>query len=319
MKITVLDGYTLNPGDLSWQELENLGNLTVYDRTSPQEIIDRAKESEIVLTNKVVLNADIINALPKLKYIGVLATGYNVVDIEAAKKRGIVVTNIPAYSTMSVAQHVFALLLAVTDRVEHYALQNREGMWTRSKDFAYWDTPLIELAGKKMGIVGLGNIGMAVAKIAVALGLQVLAYTSKEIEELPDGVIKTDIESLFKESDIISLHCPLTDKTTHLINASSIAKMKQGVILINTGRGPLVDEKAVAEALQSGKIAAFCADVLSSEPPAADNPLLHAPNTYITPHVAWATKEARQRLMKIAVGNLNAFLNGRPVNDVTRK
>ena len=316
MKIVILDGYGLNPGDLSWQEFEKMGDVTVYDRTSPSEVHDRAKDADVILTNKVVLNKETIDGLPSLKYIGVLATGYNVVDIEAAHSRGITVTNIPAYSTMSVVQQVFALLLAVTNRPEHYALETRAGEWSRSKDFCYWNTPLIELAGKNFGIVGLGNIGMAVAKVALAFGMKVLAFTSKEIEDLPDGIEKVTLSGLFSSSDIISLHCPLTTQTAQLINAESISEMKTGVILINTGRGPLVDEKAVAEALKSGKIRAFCADVLSTEPPAGDNPLLAAPNTYITPHIAWATKEARERLMKIAGSNLKSFLSGKPVNAV---
>lgn len=316
MKITVLDGYGLNPGDMSWKPFESLAEIKVYDRTPYDETIERAKGSEILLTNKTILDADILKQLPGLKYIGVLATGYNVVDTKVAAELGIVVTNIPAYSTMSVAQHVFALLLAVTDRVEHYAIQTKEGAWTRSKDFCYWDTPLMELAGKKFGIIGLGNIGMAVARIAVAMGLEVLAFTSKEIEELPDGIIKVDLPTLFADSDIISLHCPLTEETREIINQKNISLMKNGVILINTGRGPLIDEKAVARALASGKIGAFCADVLSTEPPSSDNPLLAAPNAYITPHIAWATKEARQRLMDIAFRNVSAFLEGKPVNKV---
>lgn len=314
MKITVLDGYGLNPGDLSWKGFEEMGDLTVYDRTSPEEVIERAKDSEILLTNKTVLDSNVISSLPKLKYIGVLATGYNVVDTEEAKRRGVVVTNIPSYSTMSVAQRVFALLLAVTDRPEHYAIANREGAWSRSKDFCWWDTQLIELAGKKFGVFGFGNIGNAVARIALAFGMEVLAFTSKSKEELTEGVKKVSKEELFKESDVISLHCPLTPDTRELINKDSISEMKSGVILINTGRGPLVNEEDVAEALKAGKIKAFCADVLSSEPPSADNPLLSAPNSYITPHTAWATKEARERLMAIAEENLKAFLEGKKRN-----
>lgn len=316
MKITVLDGFALNPGDLSWDAFSALGDVTVYERTTPAELMERAKDSEILLTNKTVLNADSIKALPKLKYIGVLATGYNVVDVKAAHEHGVVVTNIPAYSTSSVVQHVFALLLAVTDRPEHYAIETRNGGWTKARDFCFWDTPLIEIAGKKLGIVGLGNIGMAVAKVALAFGMKVHAYTTKPVEELPDGIQKADLNTIFRESDIITLHCPLNDSTLHIINAKTIAEMKTGVILINTGRGPLVDEQAVADALSSGKIGAFCADVLSTEPPSADNPLLSAPNTYITPHIAWATKEARSRLMNIAISNVKAFLDGTPQNKV---
>ena len=316
MKITILDGYCLNPGDLSWEGFDKLGELTVFDRTSPSELYERAKDSDVLITNKTVLDAKAMESLPKLKYIGVLATGYNVVDVESAAKRGITVTNIPAYSTMSVAQHVFALLLAVTDRPEHYAVEVKEGKWSRCQDFSFADTSLIELAGKRFGIVGMGNIGRAVARIAMAFGMEVLAYSSKSENDLPEGVKKVSLDTLFSESDVISLHCPLTPATKDIINKESISKMKKGVILINTGRGPLVDEKDVAEALKEGKIGAFCADVLSSEPPSADNPLLTAPNTYITPHIAWATKEARCRLMDIAVNNLASFLKGEPVNTV---
>lgn len=316
MKITVLDGYTLNPGDLCWDDFETLGELTVYMHTPKDEVLEHAKDSEILITNKVMLDSEIIGKLPKLKYIGVIATGYNVVDPEAARERGVTVTNIPAYSTMSVAQHVFALLLAVTDRPEHYAMEVREGKWSKCRDFCYWNTPLVELAGKKFGIIGMGNIGMAVAKIALAFGMDVMAYSSKDQVSLPDGVTKASLDDLYRECDVISLHCPLTDSTRHMINKESISKMKNGVILINTGRGPLVDEKDVAQALEDGKIGAFCADVLSTEPPSSDNPLLSAPNSFITPHIAWATKEARMRLMEIAVNNLKQFLAGTPVNVV---
>lgn len=317
MKITVLDGYGLNPGDLSWEPLAKLGNLTVYDRTRPEETVERARDAEIVLTNKVVLDRKILSELPKLKYIGVLATGYNVVDISAAKERGITVTNIPAYSTMSVAQKVFALLLAVTDRVEHYAAEVKDGRWSNNPDFCFWDTPLIELSGKTFGIIGLGNIGMAVCRIALAFGMNVVAMTSKRIEELPDGVRKADLKELLEKSDVISLHCPLTPSTERIMNKESLRLMKPTAILINTGRGPLIDEEAVAEALRENNLRAFCGDVLSKEPPKADNPLLHAPNTFITPHIAWATEEARRRLMDIAVKNLKSYLSGNPENVVS--
>ncbi|MCH5242499.1 MAG: D-2-hydroxyacid dehydrogenase [Muribaculaceae bacterium] len=316
MKITVLDGHALNPGDLSWEDLAQLGQLVVYQRTDPADILTRAQDSEIVITNKTVLDAQTIASLPKLKYIGVLATGYNVIDVEEAHKRGIIVTNIPSYSTMSVAQRVFALLLTVTDRTEHYAIENRKGAWTNSVDFCWWDTSLTELASKKFGIIGMGNIGKAVAKIALAFDMEVLAYSSKKESELPIGVRKVSLNELYRDSDIISLHCPLTPATKDLINKDSISRMKDGVILINTGRGPLINEKDVAEALESGKIKAFCADVLSTEPPVSDNPLLTSPNSYITPHTAWATKEARTRLMNIAVSNVASFLTGSPQNVV---
>ena len=316
MKITILDGYGLNPGDLSWSGFEELGQVEIFDRTAPGELLERAKDSEVLITNKTVLDAKTIEALPKLQYIGVLATGYNVVDTDAAKKKGVAVTNIPSYSTMSVAQHVFALLLAVTDRPEHYAREVSDGKWSNSKDFCFWDTQLTELAGKNFGIVGLGNIGQAVARIALAFGMNVLAFTSKGSNNLPTGVKKVSFDELLELSDVLSLHCPLTPDTFHLINEETIGKMKVGAILINTGRGPLIDEPAVAQALKDGKISAFCADVLSTEPPAHDNPILTAPNAYITPHIAWATFEARKRLMEIAVDNLNQYLSGHPVNVV---
>lgn len=314
MKITVLDGYGLNPGDLSWEPLARLGELDVYDRTDPADVAERACGADIVITNKTRLDADTILSLPNLKYIGVLATGYNVVDTEAAHRKGVYVTNIPAYSTMSVAQTVFALILAVTNRVEHYSLENRNGRWSRNPDFCYWDTPLTELAEKTIGIVGLGNIGKAVAGIALAFGMKVAAFTSKDASALPEGIEKMDLDSLLAAADIVSLHCPLTPDTTGMINRERLEKMKPSAILINTGRGPLIDEQAVADALREGRLGAFGADVLSAEPPAADNPLLSAPNTYITPHIAWATKEARERLMRIAVRNVEAFIEGRPEN-----
>lgn len=316
MKITVLDGYGLNPGDLSWDGMAELGDLTVYDRTAPEDTFERSKDSEILITNKTRLGAETIRRLKKLKYIGVLATGYNVVDVEAARRHGVTVTNIPAYSTMSVAQQVFALILAVTNRVEHYTSENRDGRWSRNPDFCYWDTPLTELAGKTMGIIGLGNIGKAVARIALAFGMLVTAFSSKSPGEMPQGVEKKELRELFAESDIVTLHCPLTEKTERMVNAATLSLMKPAAILINTGRGPLIDEQAVADALNAGKLGAFGADVLSNEPPAADNPLLTARNAYITPHIAWATRQARERLMAIAVENLKAFLGGKPVNIV---
>ena len=317
MKITVLDGYGLNPGDLSWQGFEELGQLTVFDRTAPFQLLERAKDSEVLITNKTVIDSEALQKLPNLRYIGVLATGYNVVDIEEARRKGVIVTNIPAYSTMSVAQHVFAMLLGVTDRPEHYSIEVAYGKWTQSKDFCFWNTDLTELAGKKFGVIGYGNIGRAVARIALAFGMKVMAFTSKDASELPEGVEKVTLDKLYECCDVISLHCPLTPSTKEMINTDSISKMKKGVILINTGRGPLVDEKAVADALKSGRLGAYCADVLSTEPPKTDNPLIGAPNAYITPHIAWATKEARNRLMDIAVSNLRRFLEGKPENVVS--
>lgn len=316
MKIVILDSYSANPGDLSWEALENLGQLTAYDRTKPSETVARAAEADIVLTNKVVISKEVIAQLPQLKYIGVLATGYNVVDVEAAHARGIVVTNVPAYSTESVAQMVFAHLLTVTNRTEHYAIQNRSGRWTANPDFCYWDFPHQELAGKTFGIVGLGHIGQRVAQIAQAFAMKVKALTSKAPETLPAGIEKATIEELLATSDVLSLHCPLTDSTRHMINADALQQMKPSAILINTGRGPLIDDQAVADALAEGRLAAFCADVLTEEPPKADNPLLGQPNAFITPHIAWASTEARIRLLRVATDNVQAFLNGNPVNMV---
>ena len=317
MKIVILDGFTANPGDLSWERLAALGELTVYERTTAQQTIERAAEAEIVLTNKVLLRRQEIEQLPKLRYIGVLATGYNVVDIDAACERGIVVTNVPAYSTESVVQMVFAHLLTVTNRTEHYARQNREGRWTSSPDFSYWDTRLTELAGKTFGIVGLGNIGSRVAAIANAFGMKVMAYTSKEASLLPPYIHKGMMAEVLEQSDVVSLHCPLTDNTHHLICRDTLKLMKPTAILINTGRGPLVCEEDVAEALNTGSLYAYCADVLSKEPAEASNPLLKCPTAYITPHIAWATEEARRRLVDVAVGNVCAFVGGTPQNVIS--
>ena len=317
MNIVILDGYTANPGDLSWGSLKELGEVTVYERTRREEIAGRAADADIVLTNKVVMDREMMALLPRLKYIGVLATGYNVVDIEAARERDIIVTNVPAYSTESVAQTVFAHLLTVTNRTEHYAEQNRQGRWAENRDFCYWDTELTELAGKTMGIVGLGHIGRRVAEIALAFGMQVKAMTSKKAEELPAGIQKAELQSLLASSDVVSLHCPLTDGTRHLIHRETLRLMKPSAILINTGRGPLVDDEALAEALNEGRLRAYCADVVTEEPPKADHPLLHAPNAFITPHIAWATVEARKRLLQTAIGNVEAFVNGNPVNVVS--
>lgn len=320
-KIVILDGYTaIGPssesGNFSWKPLEEIGELTVYDRTKPEETIERAKDAEIILTNKVLIKRQEIEQLPKLKYIGVLATGYNVVDVEAAHEHGIIVTNVPAYSTESVAQMVFAHLLTVTNRTEHYAIQNREGKWTASPDFSYWDTTLTELAGKTFGIVGLGNIGQRVAAIANAFAMKVVAYTSKAADKLPSYISKRTMEELLAESDVLSLHCPLTPDTKHLINRQSLGLMKPSAILINTGRGPLVNDQDVADALKANRLRAFCADVLTEEPPKADNPLLSCENAFITPHIAWASNEARIRLIDVAIGNVKAFTEGKPQNVV---
>lgn len=316
MKIVVLDGYGLNPGDLSWEDLSALGELTVYDRTDSDEILHRAENAEIILTNKTILTAGTIMNLPKLKYIGVLATGYNVVDTEAARSRQIVVTNIPAYSTESVAQMVFAHILNITNQVGYYAEENRNGRWCRSLDFCYWDQPLIELYGKKMGIIGLGHTGQATARIALAFGMQVFAYTSKSQQELQPGITKSSLDELFSTCDIVSLHCPLNHETRHIVNASRLNQMKTDAILINTGRGPLVNEQDMACALNNGTIKAFGTDVLCMEPADKNNPLLSARNAFITPHIAWATKEARERLMELCVQNIRAYLNGTPIHVV---
>ena len=317
MKIVILDGYTTNPGDLSWKALEEMGELTVYERTKPEETIDKAKDAEVVLTNKVLLKRQEIEQLPKLRYIGVLATGYNVVDLEAAREHGIIVTNVPAYSTLSVAQMVFSHLLTVTNHTEHYARQNREGKWTASPDFSYMDMPVTELAGKTFGIVGLGNIGQRVAMIAAAFDMSVVAYTSKSADQLPPYIQKRTLDEVLAESDVLSLHCPLTPDTQHLVNRQTLQKMKPSAILINTGRGPLISDQDVADALNNNRLKAFCADVLTEEPPKADNPLLRCENAYITPHIAWASSEARVRLLDVAINNVRAFLDGKPQNVVT--
>lgn len=320
MKIVVLDGFTLSPtGDVSWEELRRLGEVTVYDRTAPDEVMARAENAEVLITNKTVLGEKEINRLPRLRYIGVLATGFNVVDIDAARAKGIVVTNIPAYSTMSVAQMVFAHLLNITQRVAHYADEVKAGEWDRCKDFTYYNTPLIELSGKTFGIVGYGNTGKAVAAIALALGMKVLLLTSKSQAQLPEGIEKAaSLEKLLAESDVLSLHCPLTAENKEMMNARTLAQMKDGAILINTGRGGLLHEQDVADALASGKLAALGADVLSTEPPKADNPLLKAPRCYITPHIAWASYEARVRLMRQAVLNLQSWQQGETINNVAK-
>ena len=318
MKIIVLDGYGLNPGDLTWKGFEELGELTVYDRTFPSELLERAAGAEALVTNKTLITSENMDALPDLKYIGVLATGYNVVDIDAAKARGIVVTNIPAYSTASVAQMVFAHILNITQRVGYYADENKQGRWTKNADFCYWDTHLVELQGKKMGIVGFGNIGQATARIAQAFGMEVCVYSSKPQFALPSGIKKMELDELFGECDVVSLHCPLTPDTKEMVNAERLSKMKPNAILINTGRGPLINEQDLADALNEGKIAAAGLDVLSVEPSVEGNPLLDARNCFITPHIAWATLEARTRLMEIAVQNLKSYQKGQIINNVAR-
>jgi len=314
MKIVVLDGYCLNPGDLSWNALESLGEVIVYDRTPANLTVQRAQNADALLTNKTILNAENMAQMPNLKYVGVLATGYNVVDLKYASSHGIIVTNIPAYSTASVAQMVFAHILNITNSVGFHSQIVHNGEWTNSVDFCFWKKPQIELAGKTIGLVGLGNTGMATARIALAFGMKVIAKTSKT--KLPKEIRSVSYDELWRQSDIVSLHCPLCADTQHIINADVLKLMKPTALLVNTGRGPLIDEQALADALNRGTIAAAAVDVLSTEPPQADNPLLTARNCFITPHIAWATAEARQRLMNIAVGNLKSFQGNNPVNVV---
>lgn len=317
MKIVVLDGYTLNPGDLTWQGLEALGELKVYDRTPEDKVVERIGEAEIVFTNKTVLTREIFNRAPNIRYIGVLATGYNVVDIHAAKEYGIKVTNIPTYGTAAVAQYVFALLLEMCHHVGEHSNRVKEGEWSKCPDFCFWNYPLIELANKTLGIIGLGRIGYATANIARAFGMKVLAYDNYVNKELEDENLKfVSLDELFQEADVISLHCPLFESTKGIINKKNISKMKDGVFIINTSRGPLIIEEDLADALNSGKVAGAAVDVVSTEPIRRDNPLLNARNCIITPHIAWAPRESRERLMNIAVDNLKAFIKGKPVNVV---
>ena len=315
MNIVVLDGHTLNPGDLTWDELQSLGDCAIHERTPSQEVVPRAADAEIVLTNKAALTREQIQTLPKLKYIGVLATGYDIVDVAAARERNIPVTNVPTYGTRSVAQHTLALLLELTQHVGHHARTVRDGRWTKSPDFCYWDYPLVELDGLTMGVVGFGRIGRTVAELATAFGMKVLAASSTA-RRAPSGVPFVDLETLFRQSDVVSLHCPLTEQTKNLVNQERLALMKPTAFLLNTSRGPLIDERALAEALDAGRIAGAAVDVLSVEPPPADHPLLRARNCIVTPHIAWATRAARSRLMQVAVANVRAFLLGKPQNVV---
>ena len=317
-RIVVLDGYTLNPGDLTWKDLEALGWCTVYDRTAPEETVARAEGAEIVITNKTKLPSDVIGQLPDLKYIGVLATGYNVVDIETASSRGILVTNVPAYSTHSVAQMVFAHLLNLSLQVGRHAQTVSSGKWSSCPDFCYWDTPLIELAGLAMGIIGFGRIGRAVAGLALGFGMKTIAYDITAPADAPQGCRFVGLDDVFRESDVVTLHCPLTAENKNLVNEQRLAMMEKTAFLINTSRGPLINEQALAQALNDGNIAGAGLDVLSSEPPKKDNPLLTAKNCFITPHISWATRAARERLLKVAVDNVAAFLEGRPLNVVNQ-
>jgi glycerate dehydrogenase len=315
MNIVVLDGFTLNPGDLSWEELKSVGPCTIYDRTPPAALAERAAAADILLPNKTELTGAAIRNLPSLKYIGVLATGTNVVDLAAARARGIPVTNVPAYGTKSVAQLTFALLLELAQHVGHHAQTVREGRWTRSVDFCYWDFPLIELDGLVLGIVGLGRIGRAVAELGAAFGMKVLA-AAPSASAVPPFVRLVELDTLCRESDVVSLHCPLTPQTANLVDARRLSLMKPTAFLLNTSRGPLVDQAALADALNSGRITGAAMDVLATEPPPADNPLLAARNCIITPHLAWATRAARARLMHLAVENVRAFLQGKAQNVV---
>ena len=317
MEIVVLDGHTLNPGDLSWDALASLGALKVFDRTGPDRILERIGAAGIVLTNKTPLSRQTLEAAAGLNYIGVLATGYNVVDVAAANERGITVTNIPTYGTDAVAQYVFALLLEVCHHVGHHSRTVHEGQWTTNPDWCYWHHPLIELAGKTLGIIGLGKIGQRTARIAEAFGMKVIAHDACPNPRLEGGNLRyAPLEELLGLSDVVSLHCPLTETTREIINRDRIARMKPGAILINTSRGPLVNEADLAEALASGRLAAAAVDVVSAEPIRPDNPLLSAPNILITPHIAWAPKESRARLMDVAVANVRNFLAGSPSNVV---
>jgi len=314
--ITVLDGFTLNPGDLSWDELKSLGHCEIYERTSPAELAKRASGKEILLTNKTVLDGSAIRSLPRLKYIGVLATGTNVVDLDAARERSVIVTNVPAYGTKSVAQTTFALLLELAQGVGHHSRTVHEGRWSRSMDFCYWDQPLVELSGLTLGIVGFGRIGRAVAELARAFGMSVIVFAPKP-KPAPDFVRYVELETLFRQSDVVTLHCPLTPETRDLVNGLRLSWMKPSAFLLNTSRGQLVDERALADALNGSRLAGAGLDVLSIEPPKLDNPLLKARNCIITPHFAWGTRAARSRLMRIAVENVRAFLADKPQNVVS--
>jgi len=318
MNIVVLDGYTTNPGDLSWEGLAALGDCTVYDRSGDEEVLPRAEGAEIVLVNKVLMTGERIAHLERLRYIGLLSTGYNVVDLPSAREQGIVVSNVPSYSTMSVAQLVFAHLLRRCHHVAEHAQGVREGRWSASEDFCYWDYPLVELAGQTMGIVGYGRIGQATTALARAFGMSVLVYDVRPPDDLPEGVTFTDrLDDVFGQADVVSLHCPLTDDNQGMVDRRRLELMKRTAVLINLARGPLVDEDALADALEQGQIAGAALDVLSAEPPPEGSRLLTARNCQITPHIAWATQSARKRLIDVATDNVRAFLEGRPQNAVS--
>lgn len=314
MKITVLDGYTLNPGDLDWSELKKLGDCKIYDRTPYESVVERSYESEIVLTNKTIIDKEAIYKLSNLKYIGVLATGYNIVDIAAAKNKGIIVTNIPTYGSDSVAQMVFAHILNLTQRVAHHAQTVKNKVWANGSDFCYWDYPLIELKDKTIGIIGFGRIGKTIARIALAFKMKVNIFDVFPTSNLEEGIKSISLEELLKTSDFVSLNCPLTKDNEGMIDYSRLLLMKPTAFLINTSRGPLINEEDLAKALNNGLIAGAGLDVLKIEPPVKDNVLYEASNCYITPHISWATKDARNRLLNIAVNNIKEFLNGNPIN-----
>ncbi len=316
MKIVIMDCHAVNPGDLSWESFRKYGELEVYDRTPPDQVITRAGDADCIFTNKVVFDKAVLLRLPKLRYIGILATGTNVVDLQTAAERGVTVTNIPAYSTDSVAQLVFAHILNVVNRVEKYAIEVRNGKWSTNADFCYWEGQIREISSLTIGIVGLGNIGRKVAGIAHAFGMTVCAYTSKPEKELPEYIKKMPLDELYATSDVVSLHCPLTAATQEMINRKTLSGIKRGAVLVNTGRGSLVNEEDVAQALSAGILSAYCADVMCQEPPVDGSPLFTCSNAYITPHLAWGTIEARRRLMETAHANIKAFLNGHPVNTV---
>jgi len=316
MKIVILDGYTVNPGDLSWEGFEKLGDLTVYDHSPADKVVERIGDAEIVIPNKISITGEVLDAIPGIKYIGLLSTGYNVVDAEAAKAKGIPVTNIPAYGTMAVAQFTIGLLLEICGNIGHHNRAVHSGRWQANRDFCFWDSPLIELAGKTMGFIGFGRIGQAAAKIAAAMGMEILAYSRTETDEGRRIGKYVPLDELLAKSDVVSLHCPLTPATQGIIDGASIAKMKDGAILVNTARGLLVNERDLADALNRGKLMAAAVDVVSQEPILGDNPLLKAKNCFITPHIAWAPKDTRARLIDIAVENLSCFLAGAPVNVV---
>jgi glycerate dehydrogenase len=319
MKIVILDGYTLNPGDLSWEGLKKLGDVTIHDRTAPADVVSRSKDAEIVFTNKTPVNAAALEQLPKLKYIGVLATGYNIVDVDAAKKLGIIVANVPGYGTSSVVQMTFALLLELTLHVQRHSDSVRDGKWSRSADFCFWDFPLVELAGKTIGIIGMGHIGGKVADVATAFDMKVIGNSRTRTDQSHRKNFRwAEIPDLLATSDVVSIHCPLFPETRGLINKENLALMKKTAFLLNTSRGPIVVDEDLADALNRDLIAGAGIDVLSTEPPPAGNPLFTAKNCIITPHISWATKEARARLMDTAVRNLEAFLADKPVNIVNK-